>query len=95
MTTAPQTAPQPADQKMRITGPVPEIYIDGYQGASYKDGVIKLNAYSLTLDPVDNQTYRDVVCRLTLSVSNVISVHAALGNLVRDLEKAGILKLTP
>lgn len=82
-------------QPVRVGPQVPEIYVDGYQGVSFKDGVVKLNFYSLLLDPASNASYRDVVARLTLSTATLVNVHAALGNLIRDLQRAGVLPDQP
>lgn len=78
-------------QSVRIGPNVPEIYVDGYQGVSFKDGVVKLNFYSLQLDPATNASYKDVVVRMTLSTGTLTGVYAALGNLMKDLQKAGVL----
>jgi hypothetical protein len=81
---------QAGQQPIRVGAAVPEIYVDGYQGVSFKDGVVKLNFYSLQLDPSSNVTYKDVAARLTLSTGTLVSVHAALGNLLKDLRQAGV-----
>lgn len=73
---------------------VPEIYVDGYQGVTYKDGIVKLNYYSLALDPKSNTSYREVVLRLALSVGTVVQVHNALGQLLSDLETKGLVRRT-
>jgi len=89
-----QTTEPSLDQRpIRLAPGAPEIYVDGYQGASYKDGVIKLNFYSLALDPATNQTIREVVMRMTLSIGTVMQVHAAFGNLLKDLEKASVIRV--
>jgi len=83
---------KPAGQQPIHVGPaVPEIYVDGYQGVCFKDGVVKLNFYSLQLDPATNATYKDMVARLTLSTGTLVGVYAALGNLIKDLQGAGVL----
>jgi hypothetical protein len=77
---------------LRAAPNAPEIYVDGYQGATYKDGVIKLNFYSTILDPASNATYNEVVMRLALTVNAVAQIHAALGQLVGDLERKGVVR---
>ncbi len=80
---------------VRIGPSVPEIYVDGYQGVSFKDGVVKLNLYSLQLDPASNATYKDIVCRATMSTNTLLNIHAALGGLIKDLQAANAIAGTP
>ncbi len=86
------TKPDASAPPLRMASNAPEIYVDGYQGATYKDGVVKLNFYSTALDPVTNATHNEVVMRMALSVSTAIQIHQALGQLVGDLERKGILR---
>lgn len=79
-------------QPLRMGAHVPEIYVDGYQGATYKDGIVKLNFFSLALDPATNASHREVVMRMALSVGTVMQVHQALGSLINDLEAKGVLR---
>lgn len=83
-----------AAQPLRMGAHVPEIYVDGYQGATYKDGIVKLNFFSLALDPATNASHREVVMRMALSVGTVMQVHQALGSLIGDLESKGVLRRT-
>ena len=73
-------------------GRVPEIYVDGYQGVTYKDGIVKLNFFSLALDPATNASYREAVMRMALSVGTVMQIHGALGQLIADLERKGVMR---
>jgi len=87
---------QPAAQQpqaIRVGPNVPEIYMDGYQGVQFKDGVLKLNLFSTQLDPASNATYNDVVARLTMSVPTLASVYNALGGLLKELEDANVIKI--
>jgi len=81
-----------ASPPLRMAPHAPEIYVDGYQGATYKDGVVKLNFFSTALDPTSNATYNEVVMRLALTVNTVGQLHQALGQLVGDLERKGIVR---
>lgn len=81
-----------AAQPLRMGAHVPEIYVDGYQGATYKDGIVKLNFFSLALDPATNASHREVVMRMALSVGTILQVHQALGSLIADLEGKGVLR---
>lgn len=83
---------QNGGQTLRVGAPAPEIYVDGYQGATFKDGVVKLNFYSLALDPATSATYRELVMRMALSVNTVAQVHQALGQLLADLESKGLAR---
>jgi len=71
---------------------IPEIYVDGYQGVTYKDGVVKLNFFSLSLDSASNASYREVVMRTAMSVGTLMQVHNALGQLIGDLERKGVVR---
>lgn len=78
---------------VRVGPNVPEIFVDGYQGVQFKDGVLKLNLYSTQLDPASNASYNDIVGRLTMSVPTLIGIHNALGSLIKDLHKAGAIRI--
>ncbi len=86
------SADQNNGQMLRMGARAPEIYVDGYQGAADKDGVVKLNYFSLALDPATNATHREVVLRMALSVNTVTQVHQALGQLLADLESKGLAR---
>ena len=92
MTSTPMPPEITTAQPLQAASHVPEIYVDGYQGAAYKDGVVKLNFFSLALDPANNTSHREVVMRMALSVSTVLQVHQALGSLITDLEDKGVLR---
>ncbi len=72
--------------------PIPETYIDGYQGVMYKGGVIKLHLYSDVFDIARNKTFRRVVERLTMTLPTLVAVHDAMGRLIDDFRKDGIIE---
>jgi len=78
---------------IRVGSTVPEIYIDGYQGAQIKDGVLKLNLFSQHLDPATNATCNEVVARLALSIPTLISLYASFGGLLKELGDAGVITI--
>src|SRR5262245_42897307 len=69
----------------------PEIYVDGYHGATFKNGVIKLNFFSDLFDPVQDETRRLAVLRLTTSIVTIAQLHKALGDLIESLADKGIV----
>jgi hypothetical protein len=69
----------------------PEFYVDGYHGARFKGGVVKLNFFSDVFDPVLEETRRLAVFRMTASVVTIAQMHKALGDLIETLAKQGIV----
>lgn len=69
----------------------PDVYIEGYQGTMVYNGVVKVNAYVLAMNPASEQTSRKVVARLTMPLASMISIHDAFGKLIEDLEKDGVI----
>ena len=70
----------------------PDIYIEGYQGSMVHNGVIKINAYVMAFDPASEQMKRRVVARLTMPMPSMIQIHDALGRLIEQLEKDGLIQ---
>jgi hypothetical protein len=70
----------------------PEIYADGYQGVSIANGVAKLNFYTNAFDPSTGKISKVAAVRLACSVTVLVGIHEALGRLVRDLEKQGVVQ---
>jgi hypothetical protein len=69
----------------------PEVYVDGYHGVAFKGGVVKLNFFSDVFDPVQEQTRRLAVLRMTAPVLTIVQMHKALGDLIETLAKQGIV----
>jgi hypothetical protein len=69
----------------------PELYVDGYHGATFKGGVVKLNFFSDVFDPVREETRRLAGFRMTASVVTIAQMHKALGDLIETLANQGIV----
>ena len=69
----------------------PEIYVDGYHGAAFKDGVVKLNFFSDVFDPTRDATRRFAALRMTASIVTIAQLHKALGDLIQTLADKGIV----
>ena len=70
----------------------PEIFVDGYSGVSIRAGVIKFNFFTSRLKPDLSKGEDVLACRLAMATPTVASVHQALGRLLDDMEKDGIIR---
>ncbi len=70
----------------------PDVYIEGYQGATVYNGVMKVNAYVVIFDPESKKHFRRVVARLTMPLQTLVQVHDAFGRFLNDLENQGLIK---
>ncbi len=89
-----KAAPAPSDVKIELIyeESIRETYIDGYQGVMYRGGMIKFNLYSDALDMARNKAIRRIVERLTMSLPTLLAVHDAMGRMIDDLRKDGIIE---
>lgn len=69
----------------------PEIYIDGYQGALRQGSTVKFNLYTVLLDTASDGVRLRCPAVLSMSLPTLISMHAAIGELLEQFEKEGIL----
>lgn len=74
---------------------VPEIYIDGFQGVIVKGGIAKLNLFSDIQNPASDEMERRIVAHLTMPVVVLGAVHDALGRLISNMERDGLVQLVP
>lgn len=70
----------------------PEIFVDGYRGVSMRGGIVKFNFFTSRLS-ADLSKGEDVLaCRLAMTIPTVASVYEALGRLLDDMEKDGLIR---
>jgi hypothetical protein len=67
-----------------------ELFIDGYQGASLSNGMVKFNLFSNRLNATTGQAERVVVCHLTMPISTFVAVHRAFGALLHSMQQQGV-----
>jgi hypothetical protein len=70
---------------------IPTIFIDGYHGISYNNGVVRINLTEFVdpIDPVSGENKR-VVARLALGLPALYAIYDALGIAISDMKDAGI-----
>ena len=68
-----------------------EIFVDGYQGVHVKDGVSKIHFFTVSIDPTTGNATRRVAFTLVSSVVTLARIQAALGTLLEDLKRDGLL----
>ena len=83
--------PQTEPFKLQRLLEAPEILIDGYQGAIVTNGTVKLNCFSVAIDPTVGEPTHICTARLAMSVSTLVQVRDALTNLISDLQRDGVI----
>lgn len=73
----------------------PEIYVDGYQGATIVNGVAKFSFFSVYFDPLSNSNKRRIVLHLACPIGTVDGVQKAFAELLVKLKKAGAIVEIP
>lgn len=80
-----------ADVPISSTEPIPDIFIDGFQGVLVRDGVAKLNLFTDIHDPRTGEIARRVTARLITPVVTLAGIHSAVGEVLEGLKRDGIL----
>lgn len=75
-------------------GNAPEFFIEGYQGASIRNGVIHINTFVNRIDPVSQKSFRAAGPVLAISLADFANIAAAFQRLVAELLEKGILIAT-
>jgi len=70
--------------------PAPEIYVDGYQGVLFANGVAKFNMFTVVMDAENSQNQRRIVQRLCMTIPTLEGIHIAIGELLEQMKKDGI-----
>lgn len=73
----------------------PDLLVDGFQGVIMRNGIVRLNLFTINIDPNDFSTYRKVVATLSMSLPTYVQIHAAMTDMLRDFEKDGFIKRVP
>jgi hypothetical protein len=68
----------------------PEVYIDGYQGAMLANGVVKMNCFTVGIDPTTSRPFQKVAVRLTIPLQSFVDIHAAMGELIKNIRENGV-----
>lgn len=73
---------------------IPDIFVDGYHGASLSNGVLRFNL-TQNIYPPDPDTgfEKKVVARLVVPVAAFPKILETLQNLYNDLENDGIIRV--
>jgi hypothetical protein len=69
----------------------PEMFVEGYRGAMTRQGLVKLNFFSLRFDPGTERIEKHAVVTLTIPASDFSEMVRALNALRDSMEEAGAL----
>jgi hypothetical protein len=71
----------------------PEIFADGYHGVTINSGVIRLNLFSIRMNPETGELSRTIAARLTMPFPSFVSTYNALTEVLQDLQKEGVVQI--
>ncbi len=77
---------------VRESNNAPTIYADGYHGVVVGSGVVKLNLIEDLYDAATGVPFRRLVGRLVVPIPTLLQMHQALGTLIADMEKDGLVR---
>ncbi len=80
-----------ADKKIGGIENAPEILVDGYQGVSITNGVVKINFFTTRVVPNTTEHIQQIALVLDMSPGTLLQVQEALTNLVKELEKSKVI----
>jgi hypothetical protein len=69
----------------------PVVYVDGYQGVTVSNGVVKFNFYQDLLDTTPNKNVRRCNLILSTPLPVIVSIRNALNDLITNLAERGLM----
>lgn len=77
-----------ADAEVYFPEHIPDILIDGYQGVTISNGVIRINLLQHKFGSTDkpSETRTVIVGRLAMGLPALTSIHQAMGELIESLQ---------
>lgn len=73
----------------------PTILTDGYAGVSINAGVARFAFYGVRYNPAALKNEKQHVLCLALPIGAMIATHQAMGELIEDLKKNGMIQAAP
>ncbi len=74
-----------ADAPVVVDAGVMSVYMDGFQGAILREGIVKLNLYSVQFDPAKEITEKRITHLLTMTEGTFIKLSKTINEMVDDL----------
>ncbi|MGA8611103.1 MAG: hypothetical protein WB760_05210 [Xanthobacteraceae bacterium] len=83
------------DIPLRGSTDAPEIFVDGYQGASVVNGVVKIHFHTTKFDPLTEGMVRQVVFTMVVPAVALAQISGSLNDLIESLKRDGLLIEAP
>jgi hypothetical protein len=69
----------------------PVVYIDGYQGVSVGNGIVKMNLFQDVFDTATNKNIRKCVTVLAIPLAVFEGMRGSMNDLARQFSESGLL----
>ena len=85
--------PKPEDPDAIILGleGIPEIFLEGYRGAMFRAGIVKLNMFSTRLTGPGQEISKQGVCILNIPLVDLKEIVPALAKLIEHIDSQILL----
>ena len=81
------------DAPLVFDGNEQDLLVDGYQGVSFNNGILRFNLFQNRFKPGEEpDAQRVVIARLCLSMQAFLSIHVAFSGLIERMKSEGIIK---